>query len=77
MLWSVEAAICGTKELANKINTSKKIIPAIAALHNIAMNSEMPAPENVLELVKEVQEYNLSEEATGRALRRRIIEQWF
>ncbi|XP_050710739.1 uncharacterized protein LOC126995293 [Eriocheir sinensis] len=65
------------RHLRTTLETSKKIIIAVAVLHNIAVNSGMPALENVPEPVEEVQDYALPEEATSRALRRRIIEQWF
>lgn len=63
--------------LRTSLESSKKIIIVTAVLHNIAVNSGMPAPENVPEPVEKVPDHVLPEEATGRARRTRIIEQWF
>ena len=63
-----------------KPETSKKIIIATAVLHNIAVSSGMPVPQNTQEIVQVVAEepvFDVPDEPTGRAVRNRVIQQWF
>lgn len=78
VVWKRRFAVL--QHLRTKLETSKKIIIATAVLHNIAVNSGMPVPQNMQDIAQVVAEepvFDVPDEPTGRAVRNRIIQQWF